>query len=344
MDLILLHCRYNENHIPPASLFLFIFNPHQHYSVLETSSAPAQIALQRKRFTKPHHGRLQPREKVRREGVRKRICTASLRIHFLIPLTISKFNDGREVGLLHFVYNHDDLANIRNSPQQVLDAIDEYGRSKKYLMVIGYHKGDFIKKIFAERRPATVVELGGYVGYSTVAFGAATRDNGGGQYLSLEENPEFAAVSSSLCDLAGLSDTVKVVVGSSDKSLRRLHAEGVLKHIDLLFLDHLKPLYTRDLKICESLGLITEGTVIVADNVVRPGNSPYLEYVNATVAEKQEKAKNENSDGLEPGNPHMIYESHTIPGFQMSGLMVRLSLLISPFFAALMRSYRMALK
>lgn len=124
------------------------------------------------------------------------------------------------------------------------------------------------------------------MGYSTVAFGAVTRDNGGGRYLPLEENPGFAAVLSSLCDLAGLRDTMKVVVGSSDQSLRRLHAEGVLKHIDLLFLDHLKPLYTRDLKIYKSLGMITENNVIVADNVVRLGNSPYLEYVNTSIDEE----------------------------------------------------------
>lgn len=253
-----------------------------------------------------------------KDFVHLRLLSTSLSV----ILTSYKFNDGREVGLLHFIYNHPQLAAMRNSPQKVLDTIDEYGRTKKYLMVIGYHKGDFIKEIFAQRRPQTVVELGGYVGYSTVLFGAATRDNGGGRYISLEENPEFAAVSSSLCDLAGLRDTVQIHVGSSDHSLRRLHAEGLLKHIDLLFLDHLKPLYTRDLKICESLGLITEGTVIVADNVVIPGNEPYLEYINASVEEKREKAKTTDSDGLETGNPNLIYESKTIPGYQMCGKIV----------------------
>lgn len=193
-------------------------------------------------------------------------------------------------------------------------------------MAIGYHKAKFINQIFAERRPATVVELNGYVGYSTVPFGAATRNNRGVRYLLLEENLEFAAISSLLYNLAGLRDMMKVVVGLSDQSLRRLHAEGVLKHISLLFLDHLKP----DLNICESLELITENTVIVADNDVRPGNSPYLGYVNVSIDDKPGKSRSGDPDGSETGNPDLIYESRTIPGCQMSGLRIFFIFLFIP--------------
>lgn len=50
------------------------------------------------------------------------------------------FDDGREIALLHFVYLHPDLENIRGSPEKVLAAIDEYGRTKKYLMNVGDRK------------------------------------------------------------------------------------------------------------------------------------------------------------------------------------------------------------
>ena len=53
----------------------------------------------------------------------------------------------------------------------------------------------------------------------------------------------------SLVNLAGLSDVVKV--GPSDASLERLHSTRQLQHIDLLFLDHYKPAYATDLKLCE---------------------------------------------------------------------------------------------
>jgi len=42
------------------------------------------------------------------------------------------------------------------------------------------------------------VELGGYVGYSTLLFADAVRSSGGSHYYSLERNPEFAAVITSL--------------------------------------------------------------------------------------------------------------------------------------------------
>ena len=39
-----------------------------------------------------------------------------------------------------------------------------------------------------------------------------------------------------------------------------------MRRIDLLFLDHYKPAYTRDLKLCEELGLVAQGSIYVADN------------------------------------------------------------------------------
>ena len=177
-----------------------------------------------------------------------------------------QFDDGREIALLHFVYNHPDLDQMRGNPQRVLDAIDEYGRKKKYLMNIGEYKSSTVVGLIKREKPRVVVELGGYVGYSAIAFAAALRDAGGGQYFSLEQNPEFAAVISSLVDLAGLHDVVTVVVGASADSLKRLYDAGQLRRIDLLFLDHYKPAYTRDLKLCEELGLVGQGSIYVADN------------------------------------------------------------------------------
>lgn len=135
------------------------------------------------------------------------------------------------------------------------------------------------------------VELGGYVGYSAILFGSAVRKAGGSKYFCLERNPEFGAVIASLVHLAGLSDVVQVEIGSSDASLARLHSSGTLKKVDMMFLDHYKPAYTTDLKLCEELGLVGEGTVLAADNVIKPGNPPYLEYVRSSVQEKRKKAQ-----------------------------------------------------
>lgn len=182
-----------------------------------------------------------------------------------------------------------------------------------------------------------------------VLFGDAVRKAGGKRYISLERNPEFAAVITSLADLAGLSDIVKVVVGSSADSIKRLHAEGALKHIDLMFLDHYKPAYTTDLKLCEHLKLVTPGSVLAADNVIKPGNPPYLEYVRSSVAKKREQYKAATMNGVDTagfgdrwknqyqkregeerlstevkGNPNLVYESGLVHSFEPTGVPVRI--------------------
>ena len=182
-----------------------------------------------------------------------------------------------------------------------------------------------------------------------VLFGDAIRKAGGKRYFSLERNPEFAAVIVSLVDLAGLSDIVKVVVGSSADSIKRLHAEKALEHIDLMFLDHYKPAYTTDLKLCEHLKLVTPGSVLAADNVIKPGNPPYLEYVRSSVAKKREQYRAANINGVDTagfgdrwknqyqkregeeklstevkGNPNLVYESRLVHSFEPTGVPVRI--------------------
>lgn len=178
------------------------------------------------------------------------------------------------------------------------------------------------------------------------------RQAGGSRYWSLERNPEFAAVITSLVDLAGLGDVVKVVVGPSDVSLRRLHALGTLSNIDLMFLDHYKPAYLYDLKLCEQLQLVGPGSVLAADNVIKPGNPPYLAYVRSSVAEKRaalgkatdaaeafpEKTARqyESREGAEQldnevrGDPGLIYQSVLVNSFEPTGVPVSLSFFSPP--------------
>ena len=241
------------------------------------------------------------------------------------------------------MYGKSDIDDIRGSPKRVLESIDEFARTQKYLMNVGEDKGIIVTDLIAEVKPETMVELGGYVGYSCILFGDAVRKAGGKRYFSLERNPEFAAVIASLVDLAGLSDVMKVVVGSSEASIKRLHASHTLKHIDMMFLDHYKPAYTTDLKLCEELKLVTLGSVLAADNVITPGNPPYLEYVRSTSDQKRSAIQHANgASGVDSrfaerasnqydkregrarlehttGNPNLVYESKLVHSFEPNG-------------------------
>lgn len=231
--------------------------------------------------------------------------------------------------------------NIRGSPSAVLEAIDEFGRTKKYLMNVGEDKGQIVTDLIHEARPDIMLELGGYCGYSTILFADAQRAAGGKKYYSLERSSKFAKVVATLVDIAGLSDFVEMVVGPSNEGIRILHTAGKVQKIDMMFLDHYKPAYTTDLKLCESLGLIQKGTVLAADNVIMPGNPPYLEYVRASIEEKRksvvEKQRKKDTDGFSDraakqygdveelsmevkGNPEIVYESRLVNSFEPTGV------------------------
>ena len=71
------------------------------------------------------------------------------------------------------------------------------------------------------------------------------------------------------------------------------------------------------------------GSTIAADNVIKPGNPPYLQYVRSDVeAKKREllarapQGENSNeSDGIS-GDPDLIYESQLIHSFEPTGIPV----------------------
>lgn len=67
------------------------------------------------------------------------------------------FDDGREIELLHFIYNKPDIEEIRGSPEKVLKAVDEYARTTKYLMNVGEDKGKIVADLIAEVKPKTMV-------------------------------------------------------------------------------------------------------------------------------------------------------------------------------------------
>jgi catechol O-methyltransferase len=193
-------------------------------------------------------------------------------------------HDGREIALLKYVYSHPALSELRGSPQGILRVMDEFAAQENFLINIGPDKGEKVTNLIQEKKPTVLVELGGYVGYSTILFAdamdrAQEKSMQDLRLWSLEFDPLIASIAMNLIELAGLSHIAKVVVGSASDSIKRLHAEQKLTAIDFLFLDHVEDLYVADLKVCENLALLKSGSMVVADNVLVPGAPDYLAYV-----------------------------------------------------------------
>lgn len=134
-----------------------------------------------------------------------------------------QYNDGRELELLNYIFSlpEDRISQLRNNPDAVIACIDDFARTRKFLMTIGPFKRQVVLDVLNNKKPTTGIECGVYIGYSAILLGNAIRRHGGskGRLYCLEKNPTFAAVAFALVDLAGLAENVKVLnIFTAEKS------------------------------------------------------------------------------------------------------------------------------
>ncbi|XP_026163256.1 catechol O-methyltransferase B isoform X1 [Mastacembelus armatus] len=174
----------------------------------------------------------------------------------------------------------------RGNPRSVVRAIDEFCRHKEWAMNVGDEKGCILDSIVSEVNPVTVLELGTYCGYSTVRIASLLPPNA--KLITLEFNPDFAAIARQVIAWAGLQDKVQLVEGSSGDWIPKIQEQFGINTFDLVFLDHWKDRYLPDTKLMEKCGLLRKGSVLVADNVICPGTPDYLEYVRSSPCYKSQ--------------------------------------------------------
>ena len=122
---------------------------------------------------------------------------------------------------------------------------------------------DLLARMCGARR---ILEIGTLGGYSSIWLARALPPDG--KLVSLEYEPKHAAVAQANIARAGLAGLVEIRVGAAAVSLARLADEGP-EPFDLIFIDADKP--NNPVYLHWALKLAREGTVIIADNVVREG-------------------------------------------------------------------------
>ena len=171
---------------------------------------------------------------------------------------------------------------IRNNPDSVLKAMDNFAKNRRFLMNIGDIKGSLLtnqlKKIGSD---ITILELGCFCGYSAILM--AKNLTKFGKVVSIEVNKTYARNALEIIKYSGLKDKIILIEGSSEKII------GTLRYrFDFVLLDHWKNLYKRDLIAIEKRGLLKNGSIIFADNVgklisalagERGFSDDYLDYV-----------------------------------------------------------------
>lgn len=209
----------------------------------------------------------------------------------------------------------------RGNPKEVLAILDTLVQENGGMMNIGPEKGNIIKEILRKNPPKTMIELGCFFGYSAVMFAGELQKVDGAKYTSFELSEDFAAISRRVVDFAGLSNKVDIVVGPASKTLPEFW-ERLKRQVDFAFIDHEKRAYVPDLQIMESLGLVAPGTILVADNVIRPGAPEYIKYVEASTDERKKLL---NVGSQYPGKWNLLYDSNQIKvllGFGVDALEV----------------------
>ncbi|XP_069850463.1 catechol O-methyltransferase isoform X1 [Dipodomys merriami] len=227
----------------------------------------------------------------------------------LQPIYNLVMGDTKEQRILRHVQQHAK----RGDPQSVLDVIDTYCSQKEWAMHVGdkkvcsetgytledsIHSGMFGKMCYVRRvpakpppgtwghimdtviqeyKPSLVLELGAYCGYSAVRMARLLQP--GARLITIEINPDFAAITQQMLDFAGLQDKVTILIGPSQDLIPQLKQQHDVDTLDMVFLDHWKDRYLPDTLLLEECGLLRKGTVLLADNVIIPGSPEFLAYV-----------------------------------------------------------------
>lgn len=185
--------------------------------------------------------------------------------------------DGREARLAEYVAakaRRGDAAHVR-------DTIDEYGYNESILINVGDEKGRILDAAIQRAKPARILELGTYCGYSALRMAIAAP---AAHVYSIEFSPANADIARRILAHAGVADRVTVIVGTLGDGgktagvLNQAHGFGA-GTLDFVFVDHAKQAYLPDLQLILAQGWLRPGALVVADNIKFPGAPEYHAYM-----------------------------------------------------------------
>jgi caffeoyl-CoA O-methyltransferase len=128
------------------------------------------------------------------------------------------------------------------------------------------NQGKFLQVLARLCKASRILEIGTLGGYSTIWLARALPSTG--RLISLELDPNHAAVARKNIIHAGLDSIVDIRIGRALDSLAQIKAENAAP-FDMIFIDADKPPYADYFQW--ALQLSKPGTLIVADNVIREG-------------------------------------------------------------------------
>jgi len=148
-------------------------------------------------------------------------------------------------------------------------------RSQAFLAV-GPDAGELINILARSLKAPNILELGTSFGYSGIWLAEAARASGG-RLTTMEIEEHKSAYAREMSVKAGLADYVDFKVGDAVKMINELPGK-----IDFVLLDLWKDLYVPCLDAFYPK--LSDGAIIVADNMIRPGGPDIARYAKAVRA------------------------------------------------------------
>ena len=188
--------------------------------------------------------------------------------------------DGRELALAQHVEGQARAGDL----DDVIRVIDEFAYRRSFLINVGDEKGEILDAAIRRATPRRLLELGTYCGYSALRTARVMPD--AARLVSIEFNRDNAGIARRILRHAGVGDEVTVVVGAlgdDGATMDKLESENgfAAETLDFVFVDHDKSAYLPDLKRIVDRGWLHPGSIVVADNVRRPGAPDYRAFMRA---------------------------------------------------------------
>ena len=148
------------------------------------------------------------------------------------------------------------------APTEHLAAVDASTRAEfpGWGMMVGRQEGRFLEILVFATQATSVLEIGTFTGYSSIAMAAGLGD--GGSIISLEVDPHHAMTARGNIAAAGLESRISVIEGPALQSLEELSGP-----FDLVFIDADKVSY--DAYFEAVLPKLAPRGLIVIDNTLQ---------------------------------------------------------------------------
>jgi len=129
-------------------------------------------------------------------------------------------------------------------------------------MISGQVQGWFFRMISRMLQPESILEIGTFTAYSTIALCDGLRQNG--RVITIEINEEYEPVCRRHFRLAGLEERIELIIGAAEEVIPQLKGS-----FDLALIDARKEDYSTYYRLI--IDKMNPGGIILADNVLWGG-------------------------------------------------------------------------